>query len=185
MTSSRRTQMLDAAVDILAWQGSRALTHRAIDRLLSLPLGSAANYFQTRDALLRGIAERVIELDFASFGPIPEERVGRVFVAESIAAMILQWMEPPSLTRQRARHELLLHSVRDADLRAEFQRVRKEFLIFAARALDAGGCLTPHEHAPALVALYDGICLDQLYYADRAAGLDVLSDQVRQLLDGC
>lgn len=89
MTSSRRTQMLDAAVDILAWQGSRALTHRAIDRRLSLPLGSAANYFQTRDALLRGIAERVIELDFASFGPIPEERVGRAFVAESIAAMIL------------------------------------------------------------------------------------------------
>lgn len=177
--------MLDVAIDILAWQGSRQLTHRAIDRRLELPLGSAANYFDTRDAVLRGVAERLIELDLASFGPIPEKPVERSVAAASIAAMIVDWTKPESATRLRARLELLLHSARDAGLRAELRQVREGFFVMAAQALDACGCETPREHAPALVALYDGICLDQLFYADRAADVEDVSAQVAQLLDGC
>lgn len=66
MTS--RTRALDAAIDLVGTQGLRALTHTRVDERASLPKGSTSNYFRTRQALLSGVANRLLELDRQAAG---------------------------------------------------------------------------------------------------------------------
>ncbi|MER6006026.1 TetR/AcrR family transcriptional regulator [Nonomuraea angiospora] len=57
----RRDRLRDAAIEVLAGEGGRGLTHRAVDRAAELPEGTAKNYFPTRDSLLQAAAERCVE----------------------------------------------------------------------------------------------------------------------------
>ncbi|MFG2229558.1 TetR/AcrR family transcriptional regulator [Streptomyces sp. NPDC048723] len=61
MNQDRRDRLRDAAIAVLAQEGGRGLTHRAVDAAAAVPTGTAKNYFPTRDALLRGAAERCAE----------------------------------------------------------------------------------------------------------------------------
>ncbi|MFD3695483.1 TetR/AcrR family transcriptional regulator [Streptomyces sp. NPDC058646] len=61
MNQDRRDRLRDAAVEVLAGAGGRGLTHRAVDAAATVPAGTAKNYFPTRDALLRAVAERCVE----------------------------------------------------------------------------------------------------------------------------
>ncbi|QVQ50651.1 TetR/AcrR family transcriptional regulator [Spiractinospora alimapuensis] len=57
----RRDRLRDTAIEVLAADGARGLTHRAVDRVAGLPQGTTKNYFGTRDALLETTAERCVE----------------------------------------------------------------------------------------------------------------------------
>ncbi|MBV8933555.1 MAG: TetR family transcriptional regulator [Kutzneria sp.] len=58
---SRRGLLADAAIAVLARNGARGLTHRAVDREAAVPIGTAKNYFPTRDCLLAAAAQRMAE----------------------------------------------------------------------------------------------------------------------------
>jgi AcrR family transcriptional regulator len=58
---ARRTQLLDAAIDVLAEEGARGLTYRAIDAKAGVPAGTASNYFANRDELMSEVSIRVTE----------------------------------------------------------------------------------------------------------------------------
>ena len=64
----RRNALSDAGLGILAEQGARGLTHRAIDARAGVPVGTASNYFRNRDALIAGLVERIGE----RLAPTPE-----------------------------------------------------------------------------------------------------------------
>jgi AcrR family transcriptional regulator len=51
--------LLDAAIRVLGECGVRALTHRAVDSEAGVAVGSTANYFPTREALLEAIVDQV------------------------------------------------------------------------------------------------------------------------------
>lgn len=57
----RRNLLADAGLRVLADEGARGLTHRAVDRAADVPLGTASNYFRSRDALVAGLVERIGE----------------------------------------------------------------------------------------------------------------------------
>nr|WP_042180492.1 TetR/AcrR family transcriptional regulator [Kibdelosporangium sp. MJ126-NF4]CEL14412.1 Transcriptional regulator, TetR family [Kibdelosporangium sp. MJ126-NF4]CTQ88777.1 Transcriptional regulator, TetR family [Kibdelosporangium sp. MJ126-NF4] len=57
----RRAALLDAAIEVLAREGSRGLTLRAVDKEAGVPIGTASNYFSSRDTLLTQAGERVYE----------------------------------------------------------------------------------------------------------------------------
>ncbi|MFV0434826.1 MAG: TetR/AcrR family transcriptional regulator [Leucobacter sp.] len=57
----RRVRLADAAVAVLARQGSRGLTHRAIDAEAAVPRGTASNYFASRDEIVDAILHRIGE----------------------------------------------------------------------------------------------------------------------------
>lgn len=57
----RRAALLDAAVGVLAREGARGLTFRAVDAEAGVPVGTASNYFADRDALLHQIDARLKE----------------------------------------------------------------------------------------------------------------------------
>jgi AcrR family transcriptional regulator len=55
----RRNLLADAGIAVLAREGSRGLTHRAIDAEAGVPVGTTSNYFRTREALFTGLFERI------------------------------------------------------------------------------------------------------------------------------
>jgi DNA-binding transcriptional regulator YbjK len=58
---TRRRLIADAGRAVLAADGSRGLTHRAVDSAAGVPTGTTSNYFRTRDALVEGLVERIGE----------------------------------------------------------------------------------------------------------------------------
>jgi len=65
--STRRSALADAGIAVLAREGSRGLTHRAVDEEAGVPTGTTSNYFRSRDALVAGLFERIGE----RLGPTP------------------------------------------------------------------------------------------------------------------
>ncbi|WP_331766236.1 TetR family transcriptional regulator [Embleya sp. NBC_00896] len=57
----RRAALIDAAIEVLAEQGARGLTFRAVDIEAAVPVGTASNYFSNRDDLLTQAGARVYE----------------------------------------------------------------------------------------------------------------------------
>lgn len=57
----RRAALVDAAIEVLAREGARGLTFRAVDTEAAVPTGTASNYFGNRDDLLTQAGARVYE----------------------------------------------------------------------------------------------------------------------------
>ncbi|MET9611905.1 TetR/AcrR family transcriptional regulator [Kitasatospora indigofera] len=57
----RRAALVDAAIEVLAEEGARGLTFRAVDTEAAVPPGTASNYFANRDDLLTQAGARVYE----------------------------------------------------------------------------------------------------------------------------
>ncbi|MFD1544833.1 TetR/AcrR family transcriptional regulator [Nonomuraea guangzhouensis] len=58
---ARRAALLDAAIEVLAREGARGLTFRAVDIEAQVPNGTASNYFNNRDDLLTQVGHRFYE----------------------------------------------------------------------------------------------------------------------------
>lgn len=58
---ARRRDLTDAAIAVVAAEGMRGLTHRAVDAASGSPTGTASNYFRSRDALVSAVVERIGE----------------------------------------------------------------------------------------------------------------------------
>lgn len=55
----RRSALADAGIRVLAEEGARGLTHRAVDTAAGTPRGTASNYFPTRDDLISALVDRI------------------------------------------------------------------------------------------------------------------------------
>ncbi|MGO1053016.1 TetR/AcrR family transcriptional regulator [Crossiella sp. CA198] len=56
---ARRAALVDAAIEVLAREGARGLTFRAVDAAAGVPKGTASNYFANRDDLLHQVGGQV------------------------------------------------------------------------------------------------------------------------------
>ncbi|MFC7331065.1 TetR/AcrR family transcriptional regulator [Marinactinospora rubrisoli] len=57
----RRAALLDAAIEVLAHEGARGLTFRAVDQQAGVPAGTSSNYFASREEILTQAGGRVYE----------------------------------------------------------------------------------------------------------------------------
>lgn len=57
----RRAALVDGAIEVLAREGARGLTFRAVDAEAQVPAGTASNYFANRDDLLTQAGARIYE----------------------------------------------------------------------------------------------------------------------------
>ncbi|TQJ08251.1 TetR/AcrR family transcriptional regulator [Lapillicoccus jejuensis] len=58
---ARRRALADAGIRVLAQEGARGLTHRAVDAEAGVPRGTASNYFPTREDLVAALVGRLGE----------------------------------------------------------------------------------------------------------------------------
>ncbi|GLU48231.1 TetR/AcrR family transcriptional regulator [Nocardiopsis ansamitocini] len=57
----RRAALVDAAIEVLAREGARGLTFRAVDAEAQVPTGTASNYFADRDVLFTQVGGRIYQ----------------------------------------------------------------------------------------------------------------------------
>jgi len=204
----RTRQVGDAAIAVLADQGARGLTHRAVDRAAGLPPGTTSNYARTREALLTLALARIAELD-------AEEGAARLYengisgpgisgsgmsgsamsgsamsgseLGEGLARMLHRMVtDPEARRRARARFELALEAIRRPELRAAYDEMGRAFRVRAVRLLAAAGSAHPERDAWTLIAWVEGTA----FYALAGAGgtavpsLAELRAQVTNLLAG-
>jgi DNA-binding transcriptional regulator YbjK len=121
MTSDRRTLLADAALGVLADEGMRGLTHRAVDRRAAMPPGTTSAYFRTRAALLTGLVTRLVQLDQAELRTTAEALPPLRTVEQLVDGMVLltrRRLTGEGRRRSLARHACAVESVRDKELRA-------------------------------------------------------------------
>src|SRR5271154_1157696 len=73
----RRRDLCDAAIQLLADDGAKGLSHLKVDRKADVPDGTTSFYFRTRSALLHAVAERLAELDLASLQSVADAADGQ------------------------------------------------------------------------------------------------------------
>jgi DNA-binding transcriptional regulator YbjK len=154
--AERRDRLADAAIEILASEGSRGLTHRAVDAQADQPPGTTSRYFRTRDALLRGVVERIRAFHFADLARAPTGRIAGSAIAGHLAAMVYE-----ALTVNRARHlamlELFLESTRRPELREEMVATRTAQIQLMRTIHAAAGIELSTERAATLVTVITGL----------------------------
>ncbi|MFB7513954.1 TetR/AcrR family transcriptional regulator [Streptomyces sp. NPDC056144] len=136
----RRTALLDAAIEVLADEGARGLTFRAVDGRAGVPTGTASNYFSDRDRLLSEVADRI----FVRLAPEPGA-VDTAMAPEPSRALLVELMR--WLARRMAAErtcylglfELRLEAARRPELRKRFTEVLRDDLALNIRLhTDAG-----------------------------------------------
>jgi DNA-binding transcriptional regulator YbjK len=129
----RRRDLCDAAIELLAEDGARGVTHLRVDRRAGVADGTTSFYYQTRSALLRGATDRVIELDVADFvAAMNETKTSHGDKTDSLlsrlAEQAMRTAVEPERSRARARFELLMVAARDPELSAVFQNLMDQFV---------------------------------------------------------
>jgi len=136
-SAQRRRALCDAAIELLAADGARGLTHLRVDRHAGFADGTTSFYYQTRAALLRGAMERVIELDIADFNSaLNATGDGEVdSLLSTLAAQAMRTAVEPERSRARARFELMMIASRDPDLGVVFDGLMDQFVAISEAAV--------------------------------------------------
>ncbi|WP_158892092.1 TetR/AcrR family transcriptional regulator [Amycolatopsis anabasis] len=160
---NRRERVLDAAVTVLGSQGSRRLTHRAVDAEAGLPAGTTSNHFRTRDALVSGVLARVAEREqeqarelAAALTPGDPDAL-----ADGMAEFVHHLLGP-ARTQTLARHALFLEAAWDNQLRYQLAAAAGHAAAPLREQLVAAGSADPDAHLRLLLDYLDGLVLHQL-----------------------
>ena len=156
---SRRTEIADAGIAALAMHGMRGLTHRAVDREAGLAEGSTSYYFRTRQALLRGIFERLLEMDLAE---LPALRIASLDDLVEELGRLVEMLLTAGRDRLLARYEFYLESNRRPELRELVMTGGSAVRAAIAAQLGAIGIPEPERRAWNFAAFLDGFMFDQV-----------------------
>ncbi|MFE1464028.1 TetR/AcrR family transcriptional regulator [Streptomyces nigra] len=119
----RRAALVDAGVELLAREGARGLTFRAVDAEAGVPVGTASNYFTDREDLLRQIDARL----HTRLAPDPEVLAG-LLARPKDRSLVTAFMHDlmGRATRDRTGYlallEMRLEASRRPELRASFTK---------------------------------------------------------------
>lgn len=124
----RRRELCDAAIQLLADDGAKGLSHLKVDARADVPDGTTSFYFRTRSALLRAVAERMVELDLAALQSVADRAgLDDARSASTLSKLVIQSGEEPQLSRTKARYELTMQASRDPEMAATLQRATDAF----------------------------------------------------------
>lgn len=173
--------MIDAAFDLLAESGLQGLTHRAVDRRAQAPLGTTANYFGSRDALVSGVVCELERRDVELWtGQLSRARTVTFDDLVNSARALVAWQTGSGASLARVRFALMLDRpevVRQAHLR--LQATLRE----VAEAL-SGDVPVDESMIRAMTDLVDGAILHRVTVrADDDRDLDGLVQALHRLLE--
>lgn len=180
----RRALIAETTLDLIARDGLRALTHRAVDRALALPDGSCSYYFRTRSGLIDAAVRRLTErsrAEFAHSGLTPPPAPLDIDAAARAVATALDH----NLSHRRrdllVRYALATDPTIAAEQRAAlatslFSREAARGLALACEAEDADAA------AADLVSLAEGLTADRLLGARSLDGVTAGTEESVALL---
>ncbi|QYG95066.1 TetR/AcrR family transcriptional regulator [Iamia sp. SCSIO 61187] len=176
---SRRAELADAGLRVLAASGARGLTHRAVDAEAGVPTGTASNYFRTRDALLAALGERIFERLTPAperLDPLATEEPSVALVAAYVRDVVERVLGAPELTL--ALLELRLEATRRPPLAESLGRTlsvgyQADVAFHVSRGLPGGA-----REVELLHYAIDGLVLDRLTASIGAPGRRASVDEI-------
>lgn len=162
---SRPDLLADAAIEILAEKGARALTHRAVESRAGLGPGATSNCFGTRRALVTGVLQRMLDRERAAMAALPGPAGAEAVTVEQIVALgaaMISYALGPGRSLTLARRALFAEAAVDADLSALLTRASASWWALVADLLRAVGAPRAEQRARWLLAYLDGVIADQL-----------------------
>jgi DNA-binding transcriptional regulator YbjK len=155
---------LDAAVGVVADEGLRGLTHRAVDRRAELPEGTCSAYLRTKQVLLLAVTEHVaatlasdvdrLAVELADCDGDEEQAVARTL------ALFERWLEERQVVL--AKLELSLEAPRNLAVAEVFASWRSHLVAVVDGMLTRAGEPAGVARAEALVASFDGLLIAAL-----------------------
>jgi DNA-binding transcriptional regulator YbjK len=159
----RRRRLADAAITVLAAEGARGLTHRAVDRSAGVPLGTASNYFASRDALIAGLVTRIGE----RLGPTDDDLdtraaqpVGPALFADYLRDIVRRLSAEREVTL--ALFELRLESTRRPEVAAVLHEWQRTAFAGDVAFNEAAGLPGGRREIALFHYALDGLMLDRL-----------------------
>lgn len=132
----RRRALCDSAIELLAAEGIKGLTHLKVDRAAGVADGSTSFYFRTRSALHLAVAERVAALDLTDLAAATTRHHSDT-EPSGLATLVMHALRGKRLKRTKARHELALQASRDGALAAALRHSTDEFAALIRAAVMA------------------------------------------------
>jgi DNA-binding transcriptional regulator YbjK len=185
---SRRPLLADAAITVLAREGGRGLTHRAVDREAHVPEGTTKNYHPTRQSLLEAVAARMAETHRAAVERLRETTPASATPSQLrmlYPALIRRAVEGDP-TQTLAMFELYLEAVRRPAIRAALGEMVADNARAVAELHRAAGVRSSVADAGLLDASLLGVLVSQLALAPdtlNTIGLDDVDSVGTQLFD--
>ncbi|MFS3128701.1 TetR/AcrR family transcriptional regulator [Nocardioides sp. Bht2] len=181
--SDRRTLLLDTAITVIAEQGLRGLTHRAVDRAAGVAEGSTSAYYRTRRALQLSVALRITELLRADLSEIADSILALEGEHEASTAAVVRlfetWLGEPSLLL--ARVELSMEAARDPELAQPLTEERTRAIELIAHVITRLGVDRAESRAATVIAAMDGVLIGGLLRSEDERATFV-TDSVRLIL---
>ncbi|MFT4124173.1 MAG: TetR family transcriptional regulator [Microbacteriaceae bacterium] len=180
----RRTELLAAALRVIAAHGMAGATTRAIVAEAGMPLASFHYAFTSRDELMRELVEHVLDTEaLAAAGTLQLGPVGdgdiRTGVRDALTAYLDTIVAEPS--RELAMFEIAQYALRTPALRPLAAEQHARYRVVVSSLLELGAARagvhwsTPVDDVARLVVtLTDGIALAWLADRDREAALRVI-----------
>jgi DNA-binding transcriptional regulator YbjK len=157
---SIREMVLTAAIDLLATQGLRALTHARVDERAGVPRGSTSNYFRTRAAMVEGVTDWIVDQErrpvSAAFAP----RTAEELIDAMCALLEVTTGQNRHLTA--ARLVLFVEASHNAVLREALSRGRASLTEGIVTAFAELGARDPLGAAEAIAACFEGLILHRI-----------------------
>jgi len=159
-TQPRREALVDAALRVLAREGPRGVSHRAVAAEAALPLAATTYYFTSKEELLAEALRRVAGDETDRLQALTEQLThadlrssggalgARALIAE-YGSMLLKF-------------EIYLEAARRPELQASCAAWIDGFRAVAEAILRAAGAGEPERGARILVATIDGLMVQQL-----------------------
>lgn len=168
----RRTALVDAAIEVLARDGARGLTFRAVDAEARVPKGTASNYFANRDDLLNQVGTHIhrrLSIDPARVAPNREP--SRELLTDMMRALFHHISD--DRTGWLALLELRLEATRRPQLRAALTTTLRDNLDATIDARRDTGLPGDDTTTVTLYYAMTGLVLERLTVPDVLAPFDI------------
>ncbi|ALJ18461.1 TetR/AcrR family transcriptional regulator [Microbacterium sp. No. 7] len=163
--ASNRERAIGAAIEILATDGIRALTHRRVDERAGLPAGSTSNAFRTRSALLVGITEHMVATELPAIAlpsaPPEQDAASPALLADALIALF-DLLTGPLRTQTAARLALFVEAGHDEVIRAALGRGRSRVVEPIRSAFATAGAPDPDLAVQLVATCFEGLFLQVL-----------------------
>lgn len=185
LKTDRREALLEAAIRVVAAQGMRGLTHRAIEAEAGLPHGSTTYYFGTRRDLLVALMAYMAERGSRALEPIAKQLTlqladrSQPFDIDGLARAMVTWIDSEASV-ELARYELQVTAARDPEMKELMTRNCHVFQELTLPIAIACGSKQPELDAEIIQAAIDGWMFQRL--TNTGPGDEVIPRGVHLLL---
>lgn len=180
--TNRRELLADATIRVLAQAGAHGLTHRAVDTLADVPVGTTSRYFGTRAALLLVAAETVRDRHRAYIEHLAASNPTHQGDLAGALARLIADAEQANRDLYLARIELSLESLRSPELRPILEEVRVTSITAAREFAHDVGIELSESQTDLLGSLLFGITLDRVTLERPRLSVDSIAEALTHVI---